>query len=265
VSDEMDVTPAIFELALRNKAAEAVIRAFAAEHALVDVASGLVLGLVPGGSMAAIAGQLAYSAVRVYPAMVKKLVVIYGASPDDFTRTVVAGGVVTEAGITALIAAVGPDVLGHIALDAAHEFGSDFFQEIVTELLQESSVTLPLSFIPVAGAIFGAALDAIIGATITWRVGCVVSAYFQYGGYIGSRKETYEKVKRFTKRSADVSRPGTLDRLRSIDEIRRKQRGYVRSQFRAFLGSLTKAQIRDTLVSKQGIPADIVDAVAAEF
>jgi hypothetical protein len=265
MSDEMDVTPAIFELNMRNKAAEAVIQAFAAEHALVDVASGLVLGLVPGGSVAAIAGQMAYSAVRIYPAMIKKLAVIYGAEPDDFTRTAAATGVITEGGIAALIAAAGPEVLGNITLDVANEFGADFFQEIIGELLQESGFAVGVSFIPIVGAVAGAALDAIIGATITWRVGAVVSAYFQYGGYIGSRRETYDKVKGNVKRSPAISRPGTLDKVRKIGEIRRKHEAYARTQFRTLLSSLSKAQIRDILVNDQGIPADIVDSVAEEF
>lgn len=263
--DDMDVTPAIFELELRNRAAEAVIKTFATEHALVDVGSGLLFGLVPGGGVAAILGQMAYSAVRIYPAMIKKLAVIYGAEPDDFTRTVAVAGVVTEGGITALIAEVGPEVLGNITLDAANEFGTEFFQEIIGELLQESGVAVGLSFIPVVGAVAGAALDAIIGATITWRVGAIVSAYFQYGGYIGSRKDTYDKVKRYVNRSVEVSRPGTLDKLRKIDEIQRKQEAYVRTQFRTLGGTLSKDQIRDVLVNKQGIPADIVDRVAKEF
>jgi uncharacterized protein (DUF697 family) len=261
----MDVTPAIFELGLRNKAAEEVIKTFAMEHALVDVGSGLLLGLIPGGSVAAILGQMTYSAVRIYPAMIKKLAVIYGAEPDAFTRTVASVGVVTEGGIAALIAEVGPEVLGNITLDVMNEFGTDFFQEIIGELLQESGVAVGISFIPIVGAIAGAALDAVIGATITWRVGAVVSAYFQYGGYIGSRKETYDKVKGYFNRSADLSRPGTLDKLRKIDEIQRKQEAYVRTQFRTLHGALSKDQIRDILVDKQGIPADIVDRVAKEF
>jgi uncharacterized protein (DUF697 family) len=261
----MNVTPAIFELTLRNQAAEEVIRSFAAEHALMDVASGLLLGLVPGGNVAAIAGQLAYSAVRIYPAMIRKLAVIYGAEPDDFTRSVAATGIVTEAGVAALIARVGPEVLGHMTLDAVNEFGTDFFQEIIGELLQESGVAVGISFIPIIGAIAGAALDAIIGATITWRVGAVVSAYFQYGGYIGSRKETYDKVKGYVRRSPVTSRPGTLDQVSQVGEIRRRQEAYVRIQFRTLIDSLSKAQIRDILVNHQGIPADIVDNVANEF
>jgi hypothetical protein len=86
-----EVTPAIYELDMRNKAAEAVISSFALEHSVVDIASGLVGGLVPGGSIAALVAQLAYQATRVYPAMIRKLAVIYGAEPDDFTARVVRG------------------------------------------------------------------------------------------------------------------------------------------------------------------------------
>lgn len=261
----MNVTPAISELELRNKAAEVVIASeFLMEHALVDVSSGLLPGLAPGGSVPAIPEQMAYSAARIYPAMIKKLAVIYGAEPGDFTRTVAAVGVIAEGGIAALMADVGPGILGSITLDTANEFGEDFFREMIGELLQECGFPVGASFLPVVGAVVGATLDAIITATIAWRVGAIVSAYFQHGGYIGSRKETYDKVKGYVCPTAHVSRPGTLDNLRKIGEIRRKQEEYVRTWFRAPHGA-RKEQIRGMLVDNQRIPADIVDRVAEEF
>jgi uncharacterized protein (DUF697 family) len=258
-----EVTPAIYELELRNKAAEAVITTFATEHALVDIAGGLIGGLVPGGSIAALIAQLTYSAVRIYPQMIKKLAVIYGAEPDDFTSRVVRNALIVESGIDSLVAAVGPEVMGQLAVDLTSEFGSEFMQEIVGEIIGESTIAAGASFIPIAGAIFGAALDAIVGATLTWRVGAVVSAYFQHGGYIGSRKKTYEAIKPHVARSAKTSRPGTLDSLRKkVSPIREKQLKFARHHFKSL--KRPKKEIRAMLVDELGVPADVVDEAYKE-
>jgi uncharacterized protein (DUF697 family) len=263
----MDPTPAIFELKLRNQAAEAVIKTFAVEHATVDFVTGTAAGLspVPGTNLVAVAAQLGYSAARIFPAMIKKLAVIYGSEPDEFTRRVVRNGLIVEAGVASLLASAGPEILGHLAIDLVNEFGSEFFQEIALELLGEGGVAVVGSAIPVIGVAFGGVADLMLGATLTWRVGAVVSAYFQYGGYIGSRKETYELTKKHVSRSTRMKRPGTLDAVGTIDPIRKKHEDYVRVQFRTLSGSLSKRDIRDILVNRQHIPADIVDAVAREF
>lgn len=253
-----ELTPAIYELDLRNRAAEAVITNFAVEHALVDIGSGFVGGLVPGGSLVALAGQLAYQASRVYPEMTKRLAVIYGAERDDFTSRVTRNAMIIEGGVDALVAAAGPEILGALAIDLTDQFGGEFLKEIAGEIVAESSVAAGLSFIPVLGALAGAALDAIVGATLTWRVGAIVSAYFQYGGYLGSRRGTYDAVKPHVGRSAKTSRPGTLTTVRrNVDPIREKQVRFAAEHFRS--NRLPKDEIRRMLIDDFGVPQDVVD------
>lgn len=266
MSNPYDMAPMIFDLNRRNVAAEAVIKAYAIEHAAVDTVSGFILGLVPAGNLVALAGQLIYSAASNYPRMIKKLAVIYGASQDDFTNMVIAEGVVIEAGVESLVVAVGSDVLGQVTIDIVNDFGADFFKEIFWELAGEAGVATGISLIPLVGSVAGAALDATLGATLTWRIGGLVSAYFQNGGeYLGSRKGTYEAVKGKVSLSPDVSRPGTLDKVGNIDAIRRKKESYVRQYVRDHVDLLDKNTLRKVLVEKQRIPASIADAILAEF
>lgn len=258
MSVPFELTPAIYNLDLRNRAAEMIITRFAIEHAAVDIGSGFVGGLIPGGSLVALAGQLAYQAARVYPEMTRKLAVVYGAEPDDFTRNVVRNALIIEAGVDSLVTAVGPDVLGALALDLTNEFGSEFLKEIAGEIVAESSAATALSFIPIVGAVAGAALDAIVGATLTWRVGTIVSAYFQYGDYLGSRRSTYDAVKPLVARSAKTSRPGTLTAVRkNVDPIREKQVRFAAEHFKS--QRLPKDEIRRMLIEDLGVPEDVVD------
>ena len=260
MSVQYEMTPVIYHLEARNKAAEAVITAFATEHALIDAFSGLAAGLIPGGSLVALAGQLAYSAARVYPAMIKKLTVIYASDEDEFTRMVMRNAVVIETGIEALVAAAGPDILTQVGVDLTAEFGSDFLQEVVGEILGEAALATGASFIPIVGAIFGATLDAIVAATLTWRVGATVAAYFQGGGYIDSRKKTYDAIKQLVPKSLKTSRPGTLNQIwKRLEPVKNKQIAQVRKVFKQ------KGQVRAKLISDHGVPSDIVDAAIARI
>lgn len=198
---------------------------------------------------------MAYAAARVYPAMIRKLCVIYAADEDDFTAMVTMNAVVIESGIDALVAAASPELLTNIGIDLVNEFGSEFLQEVIGEILGEAAFATGLSFAPIVGAVAGAALDMMVAYTLTWRVGTTVSAYFQAGGYLGSRKETYDAIKPLAPRSFKARRPGTLNSLRTkIRPIRDRQVAYARR--------LIKQLGRAALV-KRGVLGDILGAAGA--
>lgn len=110
---DLTLTPAIYQLDLRNRAAEKVIASVALKHAVFDAVVGTASA-----------------------------------------RSQIAGDLVAEGGVGAVVAAI-----------------------------------------PFLGVLTSGALDAALAATMTWRVGAVVLAYFQNGGYVGLRKATYDLVK----------------------------------------------------------------------
>jgi len=224
----------------RNDLAEKVIAKYAREHAAVDTGSGLLLGLLPFGNWVAVGGQLVYSGVRVYPAMVESLAAVYevdlgkdvrrGLPLPTQLRELVERGAETAA--VHLIAAKHTAILqeiarelaaqhaAHVAAGISNDFGTEFLQEIVGELLGENVPAALASAVPILGAVVGAGADAVLGATMTWRVGATASVYYQNGGYIGSRKRTYELVKPLVKKSARWERPGTLAKVRELVKSR---------------------------------------------
>jgi hypothetical protein len=269
MTTDVSLVPTIYELDLRNAAAEAVIKAVAARHAAIDAATGMLGCLipVPGVAAATVVGQLAYQTRFVYPDLVRRLAVVYGTAPDSFTRKVTTQATVLETAVDGLVAAAGTELFGHLAGQLLNGFGTAFLQEIAWDLVREGGVGAALSSIPIVGALFAGTVDAAMAATMTWRVGALVSAYFQNGGYITSRRHTYGLVKRTGMGlSAKLDRPGSLTRLRTdIPEIRAKHRDFARMHYRALADTMDPAQIRELLVTRHGIPADVVDAVQHEF
>jgi len=269
MTTDLTLVPTIYELDLRNAAAEAVVKAVAARHAAIDAATGMLGCLipVPGVAAAAVVGQLAYQTRYVYPELVRRLAVVYGTAPDAFTRKVTAQATVLETAVDGLVAAAGTELFATLAGQVLNSFGTAFLQEIAWDLVREGGVGAVLSSVPIVGALFAGTVDAAMAATMTWRVGAVVSAYFQHGGYVTSRKHTYDLVKRNGMGlSAKLDRPGSLTRLRlDIPEIREKHRDFARMHYRTLSDRLDPTQIRELLVTRHGIPADVVAAVEAEF
>lgn len=80
-----------------------------------------------------------------------------------------------------------------VAMGAVADIGIEFLKEIATDLIGEAGFGLAVSAIPFIGGLAAAGLDAIIAATLTWRVGTMASAYYlNGGGWIRNRKHTYE-------------------------------------------------------------------------
>lgn len=269
MTTDVSLVPTIYELDLRNAAAEAVIKALAARHAAIDAATGMLGCLipVPGVAAATVVGQLAYQTRFVYPDLVRRLAVVYGTAPDAFTRKVATQATVLETAVDGLVAAAGSELFTHLAGQVLNGFGTAFLQEIAWDLVRDGGLGAALSSVPIVGALFAGTVDAAMAATMTWRVGAVVSAYFQHGGYVASRKHTYDLVKRNGMGlSAKFGRPGALTRLRmDIPEIREKHCDFARMHYRTLNDRLDATQIRELLVTRHGIPADVVDAVSREF
>lgn len=160
------------DLEQRNKAAHQVITSYAVKHAAMDVGIGLA-GLIPipGAATAALISAILAQAPLVYRPMTRELATIYNSSPDAHTDKMV-----TET----------------VEMGALADVGVEFIKEIATDLISEAAAGLALTAIPFVGGLLAAGLDATIAATLTWRVGTMIAAYYQNGGeWIKSRKNTY--------------------------------------------------------------------------
>jgi hypothetical protein len=175
-----------------------VIGDYARGHAIADVGIGILGSIIPGAGLAALIASIAAQAPLVYQPMARKLAEVYSAAPDAVTNRLV-----TETAI-----------VGGLA-DLGAELATEFMAEIAAELLQEAGLGALASGIPLIGGLVAAGLDATIAATLTWRVGTMVSIYHQNGdSWVKDRHTTYERAKRMV---GGLS-PGTDDRVK-LDEI----------------------------------------------
>jgi hypothetical protein len=176
-----DIT--VLGLDIRNKEAEKIIAQYAKNHRWLDVAVGAAGTLVPvpGAALVAMVACIAAQGPLFYKPMADKLAKVYLGSIDHHTNRLVIEGVFEGAG-----------------LDIANEFNAQFFAEIAGELVSELGWGGAVAMVPFIGGIAGAALDALVATTMTWRVGTMISVYFQNGGqWLGSRRETFEVAKDF--------------------------------------------------------------------
>jgi uncharacterized protein (DUF697 family) len=172
-----DVT--IFGLEDRNSTAERVIAEYAQNHRWLDVSVGLVGTVIPGGAIPAMIACIAVQGPLFYKPLAKELSKIYLLPEDQHTRRMV--NEVLYDGIT---------------LDIMNAFNAEFLMEIARELVSEIGWGAAASFIPLVGGLVGAALDSMVAATMTWRVGTMISTYYQNGGrWLGDRSETFERSK----------------------------------------------------------------------
>jgi hypothetical protein len=113
-------------------------------------------------------------------------------SPDETVNNMVYSGIAMGSALE-LGAALGTDVL-------VQSFGGDFIQEILKELAGEIGISLGISLVPILGGFISTGLDLVIAISMTWRVGTMVSMYYQNGQQWpgGSRRQTYQRAKDFT-------------------------------------------------------------------
>lgn len=243
----------------RNAQAKDAIRHYAKLHAGIDVLIGTAgfFGLAVPALIAAIAAQ----APVIYRPLARELEEIYNREADAETGAIIRENV----------------IIGGLA-DIAGEFSTEFLASIAGELLTEAGLGGLASFIPIVGGIIGAGLDYVIATAMTWRVGVMVSIYYQNGGkWVGDRKHTYEIAKGITgglgfgvrdlvsKFSGGVKPEMDVDLNsipRSVPEVRETQIKAAKQILGMLLQMGNSAQARNVLRSR-GFPDFIIDAALA--
>ena len=253
----------VFKLEERNSRAQGIISEFASLHAGMDIAVGL-FGLVPFMAIPALVAAIAAQSPLIYQPMAKKIASVYLATPEELGRG------------TAEIVLKG--LLETSALDLAGEFGTEFMMHIAHEIVMEAGLgILGALCVPVIGGAVGAALDYAIATQMTWRVGTMVSIYYQNGGsWLESQESTFQRATRmagsFGKSVTDVinyQKTKSTPRV-DLNSIRNEVPGIRQNQVRilkVFVNlmrtSMNNDQIRASL-SNQGVPADLIrDALRA--
>lgn len=161
--------------------------------------------------------------------------------------------------------------------DVAADFGIGFMVDIAPELLTEAGWgVLGAMCIPVIGAAVGAALDYLIATQMTWRVGTMVSIYFQNGdAWVGSQKEAFGLAKEMTgslhiglsdlpdgKFKNHTPRTDLNNIRKEVPSARDNLLRNVRTMVSALRAITGNVRVREVLKMK-GIPLDLIDQVLA--
>lgn len=256
----------LMRLGDRNERAQKIVQSYARLHAGMDIAVGIT-GLLPGAAIPAIIAAIAVQSPLIYQPMARDLAALYTTDHESLGDTVEQiRGIVNRGAFETGV------------LDIASEFGQEFMIQIAHELLGEVGLGVLGSLcIPVLGSAVGAALDYLIANMMTWRVGTMVSIYYQNGGewLLGSRHATYERVKVLSgglgtsvgeildakKRQRNVR--VDFNSLRSqIPQVCEAQVRAVKSIIDMMRDAMSNVQIREALLNK-GIPIDIVQKALA--
>lgn len=183
-----------YDLADRNRRAAEIIQSYAVLHAGTDALLGLggflpLPGAAPASMIVALGAQ-----IPIYRSLAGVLSGIYETPEDTISRRYLYGGMALDTALT-----VAADAATQAASDLASQFGMAFLAEIGSHLLGEMLLGFCGSFVPILGGFLSMGLDVAIAATMTWRVGTMISIYYQNGGrWVRSRKETYPIAKRLT-------------------------------------------------------------------
>ena len=241
-----------FNLSARNKAAEKIIKDYAAGHVALDIAIGAAGFLpIPGIGTMGLLASIAAQVPLVYQPMARQLGVVYSAEPDDVTK-----GMNIETAV----------LVGKF--DMAVAFGTDFMAEIAKELLPELGLGGLLSAVPFIGGIAAAALDATVAATLTWRVGTMVAIYYQNSeNWIDDRRTTYHRAKGMVGGlSPKTEGRVVLDDIPSTNpEVMLKQIAFVENLIQTLrVVTEDKAMIRKALLAKH-IPVPLIDAALKHY
>jgi len=212
----------------RNGKAQDIIRSYARRHAGMDIAIGII-GLLPGAAIPAIIAAISAQSPLIYQPMARDLAAIYTIGEGELdqetsnVRRLVMRGAV-ETGI----------------IDIGAEFGTEFLMHIGKELVSEVGLGVLASLcVPALGGVVGAALDYLIANMMTWRVGTMVSIYYQNGGsWVGSKDSTFKAASRMT--------GGIRTSVTELLDKKKRQEGV-----RVDLGSIrwNVPQVRDALLA----------------
>jgi hypothetical protein len=259
--DNLTLATTLMRLEDRNARAQKIIQDYSRLHAGMDVAVGFA-GLLPGAAIPALVTAIGLQSPIIYQPMARDLAAVYTVDEDSVDQNIEqVRGVLKKAAFQTGF------------LDVASEFGTEFIMQIGGELLTEAGLGIMASLcVPVLGGAIGAALDYLIANMMTWRVGIMVSIYYQNGGdWLSSRHETFERAKQLTggiansvgevldakKRQRNVR--VDLNSLRTqIPQITELQVRSVKGIIDMMRDAMSNDQIRAALVGK-GIPVDIIE------
>jgi uncharacterized protein (DUF697 family) len=224
---------AIFGICHRNREAEKIIGNYAEKHQWLDIGIGLIgtFSPIPGSALAAMAACMVAQGPVFYGPMAKDLSAVYLSSIDKHTKRL-----------------VNETWLDGIGADLANQFVNvEFFQEIIGEVISELGWAGVATAIPFIGGVFGAALDALVAATMTWRVGTMISVYYQNGGaWLEGRRETFEVAKDFVGPLSAKAK----DRI-NLDDVVKKRREILEKQFSTLKSVLLDSLLEITSDEKQ--------------
>lgn len=245
----------------RNLRAQDVIEGYARRHATLDVAVGLV-GLIPGMAIPALVLAIVAQGRIVYRPMARDLAEVYVSDLDKSTANIASRGMIDTA-----------------MLDIASEFGTEFIMEIGHEIVMEAGLGVLGSLcVPVLGGFLGAALDYLIANTMTWRVGTMVSMYFQNGStWVDSRQKTYERATQLTggighsvveilraKEERKTARVDLSEIPSQVPEIEESQMRALKPLIQMMRPAMGRQQIQQALAG-QGIPAPTIEKALARY
>jgi len=260
----------VYDLTSRNRAASQSIARYATLHGGTDVALGL-LGFLPipgAGPLSMVAALCAQ--IPIYTGMAGELQSIYQKPSMDFeVQRILGSGIRTGSALELgkeLVIDPGIDIAVHAGIDMSQQFGQSFFQEIGGEIARELAAGFALAFIPILGGFVSTGLDLALAVTMTWRVGTMVSMYYQNGGaWVGDRHETYERAKELTG-GVSIENTGRVN-LDGIPSKVERVKNYQVSKLAEFVDSLlevapdlTDNKIRSKLQG-MGVPADVIEGV----
>jgi hypothetical protein len=172
----------------RHRKVEDLIHRKASGHRVVDGVIGFASGLIPGGivSTATTTGLILAQTRLVYRPLSNQIALIYSASASPGKND---HNEVNEFEKEERVRAQGK------AFETLYDLS--FLLEILNDMTHDVLVGNALAAIPVFGAVAAAAVDVMIAATMTWRVGLMTALFYSnLGEWIGSRKETFELTKR---------------------------------------------------------------------
>jgi hypothetical protein len=242
----------------RNRIAREIIRKYANRHAAMDITVG-VIGIVPFLAVPALLAAIAAQAPVIYQPMARELAKVYRAESGELekARDFIIQPMAQQTGYK----------------DVAADYGTAFMMQIASELLLEAGWGgLGATVIPVLGGVVGAALDYLIATQMTWRVGAMVSMYFQNGGaWVESRKHTFELAKGLTgpmsvglgdlltgKFKNHTPRVDLNDIRKDVPAVRQKLLATVRLLVGLLRAAAGDEKVREILKAK-GIPLDLIN------
>jgi hypothetical protein len=249
----------LYRLEDRNRIARELIANYANKHAKMDVVVG-IFGLFPFLSIPALGAAIAAQSPLIYQPLARDLANVYMAQPGELEKAKhnIVHPVSVQTGV----------------LDVAADFGTEFMLQIAGELITEMGLGVGLSAIPVLGGVVGAGLDYIIATQMTWRVGSMVSIYFQNGGtWVDSQKHTFELAKKLTGSMSvgirdlltgnvknHTPRADLNDIRENIPAIRENLLKNVRGLANMLREVASDEKVREILRSR-GIPIDLINEV----